>query len=534
MRKSIVLFFTALLTLSISAKPAYRGPIVRTAEDGSEKLVYLHGNEHFHYMTDAVGHWLDEATLVPMSEAQKALRLRAREAAQANRAPQRQTAGDEPNLAPRGLLILVNFKDIQFSTPTDTIDSMLNGANFTRHYTYNYYTGTGTRRTKTIKSKGSARQYFRDQSYGAYNPVFDVVGPVTLSHDESYYGSNTSQYYTDTRAYLMVKEACEKADNLGVNFKLYDNDNDGVVDFIYLIYAGYGEADGGGENTIWPHSSDMTYYSYKHDGKYLGRYACGNEISMTTNQYDGIGTVCHEFSHVLGLPDFYCTSDSDDPPHTLVDWDLMDYGCYNNAGNTPPAYSAYERFYMGWITPRVLVEPEYVNLPNLNEGEGEALILSSTDTHNMIGWNPQPTNFFLLETRDKKGWDEFLPGKGMLITRIRYNRTKWQYNTVNNTPGTMGVDILEAKTNTGGLGRSTDAFPAGATQWTELEGHEITEITRSNDGIVHFSFRGAPNPEGIEEVSDQQSVVSGQKILQNGQLIIIRNGQQYDIIGNRL
>ena len=129
----------------------------------------------------------------------------------------------------------------------------------------------------TVKSEGSVRKYFQDQSYGAYNPHFDVFGPVTLSQNAEYYGAPDGNAH-DIRPREMIIEACEQAKAKGANFAQYDNDNDGLIDFVYVIYAGYGEADGGGENTIWPHQWDVSVKGKYIDGKKLGRYACGCEL----------------------------------------------------------------------------------------------------------------------------------------------------------------------------------------------------------------------------------------------------------------
>ena len=252
--------------------------------------------------------------------------------------------------------------------------------------------------------------------------------------------------------------------------------------------------------------------------------------------YDGIGTFCHEFGHVLGLPDLYETNNPSQGIHTLGSWDIMDYGPYNNDGNTPPAYSAYERFFMGWLTPRILKEPEYVTLAPINEGEGESLLLANGDTHNLVGYNPNPKTFYLLETRTKTGWDKYVPGPGMLITKIQYNSSMWAYNYVNCDADHMGVDILEAKTNTSESARATDAYPAGATAWTDFSGHEVTSIVKNSDNSVSFSYRGAekPNPEAIGEVGSQEPQVKSKKILRNGQIIILRGEKEYDILGRSL
>lgn len=520
MAKGILLLSLLAVAVSATAKPAYRGPIVRTDANGVEKTVFLHGDAWDHYMTDEQGTRLDEKTLLPANgEGRTANGMR--------KAPKRaKKIGNEPNPAPRGLLIMVNFTDQAFTTPRDTIDSMLNAEHFTRKYTI----PLGGRFTYTVKSEGSARKYFQDQSYGQYNPVFDVMGPFTLAHDVAYYGDNG-----DANVGEMIKEACELANQNGADFTLYDNNDDGDVDFVYVLYAGYGAADGGPDETIWPHNYNLSYYGIqcRVDGKWIGNYACSNEISGVTNQYDGIGTICHEFSHVLGLPDMYETNNPRNGNHTLMEWDVLDYGCYSNYGNTPSAYSAYERFYMGWLTPRVLNEPEYVNLHPLQEGEALLISTNANNTHNLDGANPNPADFYLLENRPKTGWDAYLPGKGMLITKVSYFARDWLYNQVNNDSTLFGVDILEAKRNTGELGAATDAYPAGANQWTDFADHEVTNITLDKEGIIHFSYRGAeaPGTEDVETVTGEGLQVTGQKILRNGQIYILRNGKTYTILG---
>ena len=511
------------------AVPAYRGGMIRTDANGVEKTVFLHGDAWFHYMTDEQGNWLDENTLLPLDEETIAVRKQAgTERRQARRVQQEKKIGSEPNIAPRGLLIMVNFADQEFVTHHDTIDSMLNGANFTRKYTvdYTYY---GQHITATITSSGSARKYFQDQSYGQYNPVFDVVGPYTLSRETSYYGQNDMRG-DDKRPDEMIREACQLADADGADFTLYDNNNDGKVDFVYVLYAGEGEADGGASYTVWPHNYDLSYTKRcVIDGKQVCNYACSNEWQHYGQVYNGIGTFCHEFSHVMGLPDLYITQ-TGPSHHTLCDWDILDYGPYNNDGNTPPAYSAYERFFCGWLTPRVLTEPEDVQLNPLNDGNGEALLMCSGDSHNLVGYNPNPKTFYILENRVRTQWDEYLPGNGMLITKIQYNQSKWENNTVNNIANAMGVDILEAKSNTSDYGAATDAYPAGAKEFMGFIGHEIAEIVNKRTNVITFKYRGGA-PEGIDEIEDGQKAI---KRIENGRVIILRDGKKYDLLGNRL
>ena len=525
-------FFSLLLVVgmatAVMAVPARRGGIVRTAEDGTEKIVYLHGNAFGHWMTDEEGNWLDEKTLAPMTADQKVVRAQANEArTRARRVQQAKKVGGELNLAPRGLLILVNFKDLAFVTPIDTMKNMINGEHFTRNYT-SEYTYKGKKYTDHITSSGSARQYFHDVSWGQYNPVFDVVGPVTINQNMSYYGKNDSGG-NDENVDAMIREACKAVENQ-VDFTLYDNDNDGNVDFVYFIYAGYGEADGGATSTIWPHNWDYAYYGssqLKVDGKNIRNYACSNELNYYGGQYAGIGTFCHEFSHVLGLPDLYETNQNLQGLHTLFDWDILDYGPYNNDGNTPPAYSAYERFYMGWLTPRVLKDPELITMPELNTAdEGRrAYLICQGDSHNLVGTDPYPSTFYMIENRQKRNWDEYLPGEGMLITKIQYKYNNWTNNTVNNTASNMGVDIMEATPNSSDYAKPTDAFPAGATSWTSFSGHEITDI-QLESGVISFSYRG-----GTQDIENTKEGETTAKMLRDGQVVIIRNGVEYDLTG---
>ena len=336
MKKIGLIVLLSAIVGSVWAVPARRGGLVVTQPDGSELTVYQHGDEHFHWMTNDKGEWLkvDIDGFYRVTEALSAEQIEAKRMA----APKRVTMAAYPlNIAPRGLVILVNFTDVAFETSKAELDSMLIGKNYTRDYSYTY-----RGKTYRVTSNGSARQYFEDASFGQYNPQLDVVGPVTVSKASTYYGGNNSKG-KDKYPEVMIKEACELV-NDSVDYSLYDNDNDGYVDFVYVIYAGYGEADGGGDNTIWPHAWHLYSAAGRKcevDGKIIDLYACGNEMDNYTKHHTGIGTFCHEFSHVLGLPDLYETTGYGDHK-TMGEWSILDYGPYNNDGNTPPAYSAYQ------------------------------------------------------------------------------------------------------------------------------------------------------------------------------------------------
>ena len=524
MKKIGLIAILSLMVCSAWAIPARRGGIVKTQPDGSQITVYQHGDEHFRWMTNAKGEWLkvDENGFYQVTKALSAEEIRTKQMAAPSRVAQAQKVATPLNIAPRGLVILVNFTDVAFTTDKAEMDSMLIGKNYTRDYSYNY----GGRKY-FVTSEGSAWKYFYDSSNGQYSPQFDVVGPVTVSKNMDYYGKYNEKKDFDNAPWDMVKEACELVDD-SVDFSLYDNDNDGYIDFVYVIYAGYGEADGGAENTIWPHSYWLldAGVTCKVDGKYVDLYACGNELDYFTKQHTGIGTFCHEFSHVLGLPDLYTTEGQ--THKTLGSWDILDYGPYNNDMNTPPAYSAYERFMMGWLMPELIVDTANITLQDLKESN-RALLISSSDEHNLIGNDPKPTNFYLLENRQQKSWDEYLPGHGMMLTKIQYSYRKWDENTVNNTAKSMGVDLIEADGMTpnskqnGYDGKPGDLFPAGATEYLGITDHSIEQV-REKDGVIYFKYKGGvDDPDfdfetAVEEVATATQVIAIYNILGQKQM----------------
>lgn len=489
------------------AKPARRGALVVTQEDGSEIVVYQHGDERFHWTTNEAGEWIEQEAngkwqrVAALSDEQIQARRKASKFALAEQAQRRKPSATqtavETNIAEHGLVILVNFSDQAFKATQAEMDSMHNGYNYSRDYSYEY-----NRVTYDIHTEGSARQYFYDASFGQYNPKFDVVGPVTVSQKYSYYGANDT-YGNDQRAEKMVYEACLLVDSLypEIDFSTYDNNGDGEMDYVYVVYAGYGEADGGAANTIWPHSYWLQYggYNLTIDGVKIDKYACGNEVSATSRQHDGIGTFVHEFGHVLGLPDLYGTTSSA-THRTLGNWDVMDYGTYNNDGNNPPTYSAYERFFFGWLTPKLITDTALLTLHDLYS-TNEAFLISPNERHNLIGNNPDTTVFYLLENRQPNIWDDYLEGHGMMLTKVQYDYDKWYYNRVNNTKSKLGVDIIEAKANSlPNTNLPTDLFPAGATEYTKINGHPIYNIQQTEDGDIQFAYLSPDAVEGIEEI----------------------------------
>ncbi|MFT3753673.1 MAG: M6 family metalloprotease domain-containing protein [Paludibacter sp.] len=343
--------------------------------------------------------------------------------------------------SPRSLVILVNFSDKSFVTPTPktAFNDLLNQKG--------YSANGGT---------GSARDYFRDNSMGVFDPQFDVAGPFNLPQKMDFYGKNDSSG-DDVNPQQMVIDACTLAAANGVDFSVYDTDKNGIVDNVFIYYAGYNEAEGAAANTVWPHRWSLNNTNTKFNSVAVYGYACTSELrdASGTNMC-GIGTFTHEFGHVLGLPDLYNTDNQD--KFTLSFWDIMDAGPYLNAGRTPPCYSGYERFFLGWLAPTELKEKGDFSLNALSTAN-MAYLISQTGNHNLNGASPSSAEFFLLENRQKSGWDTYLPGHGMLVSHINYNASTWADNTVNNNADALGVGLVTADGVASDYNLPGDPFP---------------------------------------------------------------------------
>ena len=339
---------TALCALILSvgslwAVPAYRGWQERTLADGTTITVRLTGDEFYHHWETQDGKiaiMQEDGTFVISDEQAPSGEqvIARRKAAAAAKEPRRAKANYGAIQPTKLLVLLVNFSDKSMQTSHNKafFENLLNG------------------------SMPSVQDYFKTSSGGTYVPVFDVFGPYTLGNNMAYYGANDSNG-DDQRPDQMVVDACALAAADGCNFSNYDTNNDGTVDNIYVIYAGYGEAAGAPANTIWPHSweiySQNVSGTLKYNNKYLGHYACSAELSgKSGTNSDGVGTFAHEFSHVIGLPDYYDTDygENSDNYVTPGEWTLMDQGSYNGNGQYPPLYSAYDKYFMGWMTPKFL------------------------------------------------------------------------------------------------------------------------------------------------------------------------------------
>jgi len=462
-------FYTALVAIicqiavvPIFAVSAYPYPIVVTQPDGSQLTIRLQGDEFQHVRTTEDGYMLKQnsvgyytyATVTDAGEIVES-KIIARDIKKRNNSDLQflKTVNTEVQInrfknAPnkvkqlmsrskpqkvfpangsrKSLVILVNFSDWSFTVPTPKIafDNLLNQED--------YSSNGGT---------GSARDYFQASSYGKFSPTFDVVGPYTLPNDMAYYGANDLNVENSKfiKAPTMVVDACILAQNAGLDFSQYDLDNNDTIDNVFVYFAGFNEAETGSPNRIWPHRWEVipgenytgTAKSITFDGKLLYGYACTSELRWDS-QMCGIGTFCHEFSHVIGLADYYNTIDSKKP--SLDKWSIMAQGSYLNVGRTPPTYSVFDRYLLGWLTPQEINSPADLFLEPISQQKTQAL--NTNNQAYIIPTGTNPNEYFMLEYRKQTGWDSFLPGGGMLIWHIDYDANAWGNKRVNSYTGT--------------------------------------------------------------------------------------------------
>lgn len=519
MKKILTLVLLALVSGIVMAVPAKRIKRTITLADGTTVEVERRGDEHVHFYA------AEDGRLFQFSEERKCFDPISREAIEkrwtkkiqennerrlARSVKRKAKWGAEKNPISgkkKGLVILVNFQDKKM---------IYSNANFQDFFNKEGYSQNGI--------SGSVHDYFWDASYGQFDLTFDVVGPVTVSKSLSYYGQNDSGG-NDVHAAAMIGEAVKLA-NPSVDFSDYDWDGDGEVDQVYVIYAGYGEAQSEIANTIWPHEYDLYSANYYGDGPgiltldgvKINTYACSCELNGSTGtKMDGIGTACHEFSHCMCLPDMYDTNGRN---FGMDSWDLMDYGSYsgpNFNGGCPAPYTSYERMYCGWLSPIELQDPAIIkDMPALTD-EPVAYMIRNSGNRN---------EYYLLENHQKTGWDKYAGGHGMLVLHVDYDANAWINNSVNTTASRQRMTIIPADNKLTNLTLAGDPWPGTslnreltdtsspkATLYNynannqKLMGHPITEITELN-GKISFLFDGGVvigTPDGLaaEEITDK-------------------------------
>lgn len=442
----LMFFFCFFLVIEkAAAVPAYPHKILVTLENGKIAEIYLRGDEHLKYAISADGYTLlndenewwyatlsqegnvirskyklvaieDESTEVkifkegcPQGIMPKYLPLTSVNQA----ADQRTTKAHDPIIGERrALVVLMEFKDHVFSKTREDFSALFNGVNYHEN-----------------DAIGSVRDYYRFASQGQLDYISDIYGPYTSIYPMSYYGSNSTIGGSDAHAVDLCIEAMRNLPD-SIDFSIYDNDGDGLIDNVHIIYAGFGEEAGGSSEAIWAHEYPHRIALKNEIGYSLAGYSCSPELrGYKGDKISHIGVVCHELGHSLGAMDYYDTNyDTGGKFDGTGQWDIMAQGSWNDDGRTPPNFNPYVRSSVfGWNTQTLLTPDLQIVMPKMEEDNAEQSVVYRIETNS-------EGDYFLLENRQKDGFDAALPGAGLMIYHVHpyidiYSTT----NTINAT-----------------------------------------------------------------------------------------------------
>lgn len=392
------------------------------------------------------------------------------------------------------LMLLIDFPDIPAKISKSSFEALMN------QYKYG--------------GIGSFKDYYYDQSFGQLEITTDVYGWYTSKYTHDYYGKEENGKH-DSKPYELVREAVDAAENAGVDFSQYDNNKDGILDAVMVIHAGYGQEAGGAPTTIWSHRWSLSAggLSVTYDNTYINDYALqpelrGNSGTNITN----IGVICHEFGHILGLPDWYDTDYSTNgQAFDLDQWDCMAGGSWNNGGKTPANHNSFSRWWEGWIQPTELKQAGNYSLKSMSKFPEFYVIRS-----NVKG------EFFMLENRQKEMWDSALGGHGMLIYHVdsNYIASHWHSNDINAIPEHQGLDIEEADNLRSSSDLSGDPFPGTSNN------RNFTDFTTPNSILWNKSYLSKP----ITNITENNKIITFDFLGGSKPLILFKNPAFNEII----
>ena len=500
-----------LLCLAAWAVPADPTPSTVTQPDGSKLTLVLHGDEFMNYLTTADGYTVvknkagfytyarldgnnlaaseciardnrtaaDRAYLagVPKGLTSPAMVQRGKKMlSQRNDLLRGIGHGGHMDYDKfRGLIILINYTDRKFVdyvpsnyTPIDFYEAMINSHDY-QGYTLPY----GTK----VEAMGSVRDYYYDNSFQQFDPHFDILGPVEVP----FACTDAHQFKCDSIFFAALDSLDSEVD-----FSQYDTDNDGTADMVFFMVAGYGsDVTANNRDYLWPHMKNFED-SPVLDGVNFRLYACStnmtgeeSEFFVNPNNIAGIGTICHEFSHCLGLPDLY-DADSDgsggvNSKHPMT-WSVMASGFRSNSGRNPAGYSLFERYALGFAQPTLIDSVGTVTVPALEKSNTGYRMNTANDGE-----------YFIIENRQRIKWDKNLAGPGMLIWRIdSTNVDVWENNLVNSNPNRMYCELLRAKFS--GVSDSyNDPFP-GVANVTAISNLTQPSLRTWDGKMSHYAF----------------------------------------------
>ena len=484
MKKTVLILITLLCHLASHASKGWPYPITVSQPDGTQLTIRMNGDADFNWVStldnvvlkqvgngyyianiDTNGMLSSSGTLAhdadKRSSAEQSLckKQDVKAFLTVNTRPERLAAtrgfGGKGSTSffphtgsPRAIVLLVQFANRPFKVqPRKAFNQYLNSM-ADKHQDFG---------NAEDRNTGSVKKYFSDMSGGKFKPQFDLYGPITMPKNVSYYGEGSSsmEKYRE-----LVSEACTMMDD-SLDFSMYDADKDGNVDLVYIIYAGYGESVSSIDSTLWP-KAFVCGTEIKKDGKYVRLAGISNELngrpdgkysSTSGLLINGVGLFCHEYSHCMGLPDFYPTvspqwttaNDKQDfdayDNQGMEEWDVMDNGIYLYNGYSPTAYTAWEREKMGWLTIETLTKEGKVELKSIDEG-GKAYRIKNDK-------NTSGNEYYIVENIQAKGWNKKLPASGMMVSHVEYEPRAFSVfhggdNSVNNIKKHPRMTIVPA------------------------------------------------------------------------------------------
>ena len=542
MKKILFIFTFILFTTASWAAKAYPLPVTITQADGTPLTIILRGDEHYHwYMTEdgallcrqgnayyvaaveadgslsatkQLAHNKDLRSNVERELISKQDRIAFSTRVKAKSARRRASIEDDllseqtlfPHSGtPKAVVILAEFQDTPFTitNPRRSFEQYLNG----KGRSVNYDNGEAS-------NLSSVAQYFSDMSFKKFIPQFDLYGPVKLPNSLKYYGGNNGTL-KDVHFDELVKDACTLM-NDSLDFSAYDANNDGYVDLVYVVYAGFSESvTGNSPDCIWPKSGFLNFGQF--DGKTVARYGINNELNAYPGAYsypriNGIGLFCHEFSHTLGLPDLYQSNDACDNNHEMEFWDLMDGGEYTKNGYLPTPYTAWEREAMGWMNIETLSEEGQLQLTPIQEGGKAYRIVNDNATN----------EYYIIENIQERGWydakskGKSIKGHGMLVYHVDYNKS---YFTLGQKPNeTKNHPRMTVVAADGLLLSSTNCNDSTLLYYQEMNGDPFPgtsgvtsltdDMTRQDGKSMLYTYTGKLNKPIYNIKEDEDGVIS--------------------------
>jgi len=526
----ILLVFQSITAI---ASPAYPGIIKKVQPDGTSLSLYMKGDEKVHWMESEDGYSLlydtnrtivyattdKEGNMVPSSVMARDVSSRsASDQAFLKGIPQKlnystvqvNTCKSIWNVVQKSsntgfnqfrssvgtvhaICALISFPDKPITLTKDAFNNLMNQAG---------YSAEG--------DKGSVHDYYVENSYGQVNLVITVAGPYTVSQPWAYYGANDPSTGQDN--YTLVHQFATEAANLTfggdnpvINPVDYDNGSGNIGGF-HIIFAGYGEEAGGDPNCIWSHESNFNP-ALKFGNERLEGYSCTPELRGNSGiGITHIGVICHEMGHVLGAPDFYDVNGTGSATDFIGTgyWDLMASGNWNNDGACPAHINMYQKIQFGWVNPVTLTQAQAV--PGMPASATKPVAYRyDTSTSG---------EYFILENRQKIGFDQYVPGTGLLIYHVSITNADIYNNTVNvGSPQKMYPVCASATANPGttpasygNINTAGCPFP-GTSKNTSFTDYSIPSAT---------SWKGTNTVKPITEIQEQSGTISFRFMMPDG------------------